>query len=178
MAADELLSGQIGRLAKYLEDTRRRWRDAANAARANPNYSIDDLFHEARAQFVDNWDTWTDLVLFPGAPEGPMPTISLRRAIGTPPIPSAAAPHTSSTYVAGRLSDASFDKTALEPFGAGAAIPVGSYDLSFSGDFDGRLVLELKAEPPAAGVYRGLALADLSGGSSPEPLAWLVVVAT
>lgn len=176
MAKDELISGQIGRLARYFEESRVRWRDAANEARG-AGFDINRLFHYSRLQFVDNWDTWNDLMLFPGTPDAPLPTISHRRRIGSLPAPTPGAPETSSTYVPARLTSATFGKTPLEPFGAGAPIPVGSYELSLTGDYDGRLVFELTAEVPAAGVYRGLALADLTGGASLEPLAWLVVVA-
>lgn len=170
MGIDELIARNVGILRGYLSDTLIRWRDVANDARA-PGFTIDQLFERTREQFVRNWDTWVSLV----SPGALVPTLTIQSAAG------ALAGKAGAVIVRQRLTglvDADFTRTPLELFGGTQSIAGSDYAVAVEGDFDRRIRVTMQAAAPTAGTYRGLVLAELPGAVGPEPVAWVVVVAT
>jgi hypothetical protein len=171
MAFDELIGRQIGILGGWVTGARKRWVDAANRARTNA-YGPADLFADLRSQFVDNWDSWNEMMELPT--EDMIPTAVLRGRWDELTRKSGEA------RVKYRLTYASYVKPSLVrvPPGPFTFLP-GLYDVWDIGDFEGKIFFKVTRNLPnpiaAPEVYRGLLLVTLDGETL--PLAYLIVVA-
>src|SRR5947208_4569303 len=148
MALDDLLSYNFGVLNGFLLKAMKRWRDAANDAR-KPAYTVDDLFTNMREQFVDNWDTWNDLMSFTGSPV--TPTVIIKGQAG------AIQGRNGSAWVSQRLtgltSPANLASTDLDRLGGGATIAAQNVAIAFKGDFDGQVEITVNDPVNTAGTY-------------------------
>ncbi len=176
MALDELIGKQLGILQGFTIKTLTRWRDAANSARLSV-FTVDDLFEVFRDQFVNNWDTWNDLMAMPIAER--LPTVALRGQYN-----DMVGKAQGSANVNRRLTAATYgDKVALERLSGGAEILPDAYDVTAIGDFEGDVnvaMVKNVTTAPVAGipdVYFGPLIATFPG-EKPAPIAWIVVVAT
>jgi hypothetical protein len=170
MAFDELISPQAALLQSLLANAWARWSSAANRARTS-TYTIDDLFEDLRQQFVSNWDTWNDVMGLPTLTQ--LPTVTIQGQY------SNLTGLTGEARVSQRLTYATYLTPPLEQVGGANTVPFAA---AKTGLFDGSVQVTLagNAALPAPGpdVYRGVVLGDPQGGTSWEPLAWVVVVAT
>jgi hypothetical protein len=167
MAFDEFLSGHIGTARGFLGRALFRWRDVANAARV-PGYPMGNFFEALREQAVDNWDTWNRVMAGPAT----VPTITIT---GAPP-PGGLAGRGGSVTVRQRLSGFNFRQTALADFGGANVIPIAGYAVVPDGHFDGTLQVNMLANAPAPGTYRGMVLGRLPADPDWQPIAWVVAV--
>lgn len=174
MAWDELISQQTSYLTGLAAKAWIRWVEAANRARTSA-YTFDDLFDDIREQFVDQWDTWNQLMGLPIATHLPSLTIAgkwdqLKGRNGK-------------TRVNVRLTNAALLTTPLEALGGANTKEIVAPDVGKTGTFDGEVKVQMTDNAPSApagthDVYRGLALAQLIPGTSFEPIAWIVVIAS
>jgi hypothetical protein len=186
MAFDELVSRNLGLWGGYLGASWLRFVRAAMQARAGA-YNQNLLFNDLVAQFVAGWDVWDELTAFTGHPV--TPTVVIQGDI-TPPGSTMIGLRGEAT-VPHRLTNAAFAGTVLELFDLGPAQFINAHGAGYHvvtpvtdppppppfGDLDGQLTIQLDADPPAAGTYRGLVLIRPAGTPNFEPLAWLVVQA-
>lgn len=168
MAIDDLVLSNIGQLTGHLSGSFNRWAKAALKVRAN-TYTPADLWTDLTWQFNQNWDTWSSITSFPGYPV--TPTCEIHAAYDK------LKGQGSTVYVRHQLSAASFKATDLLELGGANTIGAAYVTVAKTGTFDGGVQVTLSADAPARGVYRGLALADLSGGTQFVPLAWIIVAA-
>jgi len=175
MPIEDLLLNNLGILNGFIGGTVQRWTKAAMDARAS-TYGFDDLFGTLREQFVDNWDTWSTLLNFSGYPLTPTVTIEAKF--------SKLNGKSKTVFTGQRLTAAAFQYTDLEQFGGNNTIPAASVQATIppanmggNFDFDGRAIVTLLANAPAAGTYRGLILVKTPNMASFEPLTWVVVIA-
>jgi hypothetical protein len=173
MAFDELIGRQLGILGGWVTLARTRWTNAANRARTSA-YGPADLFEDLRSQFVDNWDSWNEMMELPT--EEMIPTAVLRGKWNKLTKTSGEA------RVKYRLTGASYVKPTLflTPPAPGAfSFAPADYDVKDTGDFEGKIFFKVKVDLPAAPaapeVYRGMLLVTLGGETL--PLAYLIVVA-
>lgn len=178
MPFDEIFVQQLTLVQGYWGSAFNRWRDTANAARSN-TFTMAQLFEAYRLQFVDNWDTWNQIMVLPIQER--LPTISL----GGRWNQLTTGPASGSASLNRRLDTPAFNKIALQRTSGGNTIPATDYSLTVSGDFSGTVTVTMlnniaSGQQPAAGVddvYVGPLLVKLTGETVFKPLAWIAVVA-
>jgi hypothetical protein len=175
MPIEDLLLNNLGVVSGFIGGTVQRWTKAAMDAR-NPGYSFNSLFGTLREQFIDNWDTWSTVLNFSGYPLTPTLTIQSQF--------SSLSGKNKAVYTRQRLTNAAFQSTDLEQFGGANTIPAANVQTIIPAsamggdfDFDGKAIITLLANAPAAGTYRGLILVKTPQMASFEPLTWVVVIA-
>ncbi|MDJ0850336.1 MAG: hypothetical protein QNK04_18350 [Myxococcota bacterium] len=174
MRVDELMARNLGLLGGLYTASYERWKKGIKDAIAGDDFKAKHLFELSRQQFADNWNTWIAMM----AVTDVLPTLYLQGAANDLGGLKAA------VLVQQRLTDlgdGDFTKTALEPFGGGQPIPADSYVVDpTQGDFDRKLGITTNVglTADAAGIYRGLLLVQVAGGVAPEPVAWVVIVAS
>lgn len=181
MAIEDVVLLNLGVWGSFLQRSVERWTKAAMDARV-VGYDINDLFETMREQFVENWDTSSELTRFSGYPVTPTVVIQGRF--------DALTGRTGAVYVRQRLTGVpagDYIKTDLERIGnpadkiasasVGVELPTALSGGDYPYDFDGKAIVRLSANAPVAGVYRGLILVKFPTSATPEPLTWVVVVA-
>jgi len=176
MALDELIGKQLSLLLGFATNSLTRWRDAANATRQN-SFNINNLFEVWRLQFVDNWDTWNQMMELPVQER--LPTVTLGGKWD-----DLAGKAQGFATVNRRLTGATFNKVPLARMTGGNQIAPTDYTIAVIGDFDGTVQVSMqanipKAQQPAKGiddVYFGPLLGKFSGDPMFQPLAWIAVV--
>jgi hypothetical protein len=170
MAFDELLSPQAAYLQSMASTAWDRWKAAANRARTSA-YTLDDLFEDLRSQFVENWDTWNQMMGLPT--ETQLPTVTIQAQY------NALSNKSGQARVHPRLTNMDFLAPPLEQLGGNQTI--ATYTVAKTGVFDGyvQVTLGQNVNQPAGNfdVYRGLVLTSMQGANSWKPLSWVVVIA-
>ena len=172
MAFDEVIAGELTLVGSYLTNYLNRLKAALNLSRTNA-YTIDALWEDVRAQFVENWDTWNQMMGLPT--DSVLPSAIIRGTWNNLNTMSATA------RVNRRLTNAVYERTPLGRFGGGAAIGRDDYSVAPAGDFEGyvQVTLNVNATQPAGNrpeVYRGMVLVKQQGDVEFQALAWVVVV--
>jgi len=153
-----------------------RWKNAANKAYSG-TYTIDDLFEDARAQFVENWDTWNAAAGLPLRRQPP--TLSVEGVWNT------LTNETDRAFVYPRLTGITVERTKLWLLSDPTVFfATTEYEAKVVGNFDGEVLVTLKAnapQKPAAGerdVYQGFLTAVFPGTGKRRTICSVVVVAT
>jgi len=180
MAIDDWQTSRIGTVGGFLTRSVTRWLDEAAASRKN-NYTATHLFKTIRAQWEANWDLWNALVPFPGSPV--MPTIVIRAAHnalinsrGDAFVGPQLEGRTPQDFTASAMQD--FTGAHVIDFDTNFNPAIPPFTAAVTGRFTGQVQVTMAQDAPAAGVYRGIVFVTFPGGAGPEPLAWVVVVAT